>query len=84
MYEHEARGRLDVKIFAPENEAPQTAKKSDNIKYCSMQGLSLVLHPGYAEGTSQRLTSAELGGAEIVTRLRKPVEGNEFDGVLRR
>ena len=43
-----------------------------------------VLHPGYAEGTSQRLTSAELGGAEIVTRLRKPVEGNEFDGVLRR
>lgn len=28
-----------------------------------------VLHPGYAEGPSQRLTSAELGGAEIVTRL---------------
>ena len=30
-----------------------------------------VLHPAYAEGPSQRLTPAEMGGAEIVTRLSK-------------
>ena len=41
-----------------------------------------VLSPGYSE-SRHSVTVPELGGEEIVTRLRKPVEGNEFDGVLR-
>ena len=42
-----------------------------------------VLYPAYGGGSFQRLTPAEMGGAEIVTRLSKRAEGNGLERVPR-